>query len=480
MKRNSAMHRREFSKAAVLAAAGQPFAGMRNATASDAVAKLDRFGGWEGKKFKATGFFRLEHDGRWWFVTPEGNAFLSFGINHLHADLWRQEFNREAWEKKLGIDDFDDWPEFNSRLRAWFLKTCREWGFNTAGVHTSLDVINRPRPALPYMQPIRFVDIPHWKTDVSEEDFLDVFSPEFARRSDRLAKQVAAPEDPFLLGYSMTDCPLFTEEDCRERPDVIGGARRKSRVGWPRRLRNLGGGAAGKIAYVRTMQDVYEGSIANFNATYQTTFDSFDSLAAAQNWRPATVLSNASETRDNVIFLKRVVAKYYEIARDAIRRHDRNHLFFGDKLNANTDTVDTVLPVTSQYTDAVLYQMYGRYEVQKPGLDRWSRLVDQPFINGDSSFTMITPTMPRPYGPVADNLQQRADWTAEFFLRAFARPDFVGWHYCGLIDATQRVPRKQDRQHSGLLNESGEHYPALFQAVRGCSADLYEISIGDA
>ena len=56
---------------------------------------------------------------------------------------------------------------------------------------------------------------------------------------DQLARNVAAPkkDDPFLLAYSMTDCPLFTEEDCRERPDTIGGGRRKSRIGWPRRLR---------------------------------------------------------------------------------------------------------------------------------------------------------------------------------------------------------------------------------------------------
>ena len=47
------------------------------------VSELDRFGGWKGKQFEATGFFRTEHDGqRWWLVTPEGNAFLSSGINH--------------------------------------------------------------------------------------------------------------------------------------------------------------------------------------------------------------------------------------------------------------------------------------------------------------------------------------------------------------------------------------------------------------
>ncbi len=49
--------------------------------------ELDRFGGWTRKKFKATGFFRVENDDRWWLVTPEGNAFLSFGINHLHSGL---------------------------------------------------------------------------------------------------------------------------------------------------------------------------------------------------------------------------------------------------------------------------------------------------------------------------------------------------------------------------------------------------------
>jgi len=28
--------------------------------------------------FEATGYFRMEKDERWWMVTPDGNAFLSF------------------------------------------------------------------------------------------------------------------------------------------------------------------------------------------------------------------------------------------------------------------------------------------------------------------------------------------------------------------------------------------------------------------
>ena len=56
---------------------------------------------------------------------------------------------------------------------------------------------------------------------------------------------------------------------------------------------------------------------------------------------------------------KKVVAKYYQTARDAIRRYDPNHLFVGDKINANTDSLDTVLPVTSQFTDLVFHPMYA-------------------------------------------------------------------------------------------------------------------------
>ncbi|NND09561.1 MAG: hypothetical protein HKN87_24585 [Saprospiraceae bacterium] len=440
--------------------------------------QLDRFGGWSGKKFKATGFFRLEKEKRWWLVTPEGHAFLSYGINHLHPNWWQQEYNRKAWEKRLDIKDIHG-PDFHPALRKWFLTTCQEYGFNTVGVHNQLSIVNRPQSAIPYVQKLTLVDIPHWKRDVPDAHFLDVFSNTFEQRCDQMAQEIARPvkEDPFLLGYALTDCPLFTEEDCRARPDVIGGAPRKARIGWPRRLRNLGGEAPGKQAYVDTMQELYHDDIADFNVIYGTKFESFGQLAAARDWRTDTDLSNAYETRDNVQFLKRVVAKYYQTARDSIRQHDPNHLFMGDKINANTDTLDTLLPTTTQYTDLIYYQMYGRWDIQSSSLDRWSKQTDQPFINGDAAFTMITDTMPRPYGPVADNIIQRAAWTAEFFRGAFARPEFVGWHYCGLIDGSNQIPSKTDRQHSGLLDGYGNPYPELRKVLKTCAQKLYTIAM---
>ncbi|MYB16808.1 MAG: hypothetical protein F4X41_07235 [Chloroflexi bacterium] len=443
-------------------------------------ARLDRYGGWTGKKFSPSGYFRTEKDGRWWLVSPEGNGFLSFGINHLHPEFWNQAYNRAAWRDRLGLDDLDG-PGFAVALRRWFLETCRGYGFNTVGVHADLAIANLPRPAMAYMLPIQFVDIPHWQDDVPDESFVDVFAPEFERRCDRLAAEIAGParQDPYLLGYAMTDCPLLTEEDCRERPDTIGGAARGSRVGWPQRLRNLGQRAAGKSAYVETVRGLYRDDIADFNRTYGTRFDSFAALARTADWRPGSDPANPDETRDNTVFLQRVVDRYYRTARDAITRHDPNHLFFGDKLNANTDSLDTVLPVTARHTDVLFYQMYGRYAAQQPGLERWAEKVDLPVVNGDSAYTMITADMPRPYGPVADDLGQRRDWTVEFFRAAFARPEFVGWHYCGLVDAPNRIARKRGRQHSGLIDGFGEPYPLLREALSDCADELYRLAGAD-
>ena len=71
--------------------------------------ELDEFGGWTGKKFESSGYFRTEFDGsRWWFVTPRGNAFISFGINHFHQDWWAQSYNIDHWLKSFSSTTFLD------------------------------------------------------------------------------------------------------------------------------------------------------------------------------------------------------------------------------------------------------------------------------------------------------------------------------------------------------------------------------------
>ena len=82
-----AMKRRQLLKLATASAAAA--AALPDWTLA-AVAEFDKYGGWTGRKFRATGYFRIEKDDRWWLVTPDGNAFLLRKVlqtcaNQMHA-----------------------------------------------------------------------------------------------------------------------------------------------------------------------------------------------------------------------------------------------------------------------------------------------------------------------------------------------------------------------------------------------------------
>jgi hypothetical protein len=61
---------------------------------------------------------------------------------------------------------------------------------------------------------------------------------------------------------------------------------------------------------------------------------------------------------------------------------------------------------------------------------------------------------------------------------ASARPDFVGWHMCGIIGTTGEMPGKAESQHPGLMTVKGEFYPEMERAVRDLSSRLYQIAAG--
>ena len=99
-----------------------------------------------------------------------------------------------------------------------------------------------------------------------------------------------------------------------------------------------------------------------------------------------------------------------------------------------------------------------------------------PFLNGDSAYTVPTHMMPDPHGPHVRDQAERAAWTLEFCEGALARPEFVGWHMCGIIDTWKTMPGKEQKQHQGLMTVTGEFYPEMEKAVRLISSRLHELA----
>ena len=124
-------------------------------------AELDQYGGNAALKGEATGWFHVEEiGGRWFFVTPEGNAFFSLGVTHTGETIRQDELGVfqsrfESSEEKMG--DF-------------FLERLRAWGFNGAG-YGALEMMEQ---RIPYVATI-WTEGPRSKSAGSKSQNTDIF-----------------------------------------------------------------------------------------------------------------------------------------------------------------------------------------------------------------------------------------------------------------------------------------------------------------
>ncbi len=157
-------------------------------------------GGFRGGRFRATGYFRTQFDGRrWWLVTPDGRPFYSTGINHVGAggnDVDRVSGQCPYCDAIAGYPSVAAWTGTTvDRLRAW--------GFNTLGSWSDIDAFGT---RMPYTALLHFATSGDW------------FAPEFADHAVAVARDSVAPRraDPNLIGW-------VTDSELKWGPDWRGG-----------------------------------------------------------------------------------------------------------------------------------------------------------------------------------------------------------------------------------------------------------------
>lgn len=207
------MKRRQFIKSAGGGLTLAP--SVLRAQSAAPLAMRDKYGGCPAVKFDATGFFRLEKRNRWWFVTPEGNAFLSLGMNHVHPGWLNQAYNAEHWLKAFGAERAHD-PRWRAGLRAKVIADLNAFGYNTLGVHNSYSQI-RPRIETAWIKLLRFIDMAHWR-EPEEMEFPDVFTEGFEKHCDALAKKECASQKGGSMAARLRDDRLPDLHRDRRRP----------------------------------------------------------------------------------------------------------------------------------------------------------------------------------------------------------------------------------------------------------------------
>ncbi|MFC1737356.1 hypothetical protein ACFL1X_14685 [Candidatus Hydrogenedentota bacterium] len=439
----------------------------------------ESFRGWNGVKASKTGFFRVaELEGRWWFIDPEGNAFLSLGLNHISPELLFKGYNRAKNEERYGpapdpfkFDEFrksPGWDIWNETLREDY----RKWGMNTIG---ALSNITSCPPEIPYAICINFANICHWMP-ASEIRFPDVFSNSFEKHCDEIARRrcSAHARNPNLIGYFYADTPILSRECARRKSgDLQYDLVRGPVPIWPDAMKSVLGKGAGKEVYVELMHERY-GDITAFNSVYSTNCESFDTLFRRHDLAELQPADPERAAQDDETLLWLILDRFYQVARDAIRRYDADHLILGDRYNGNSVVPDAAIETMKPYVDVFSVQYYGFYEEQRNDLEKWHRITGKPVFLTDSCFSATDENMPNPFGPHVDSQEARAAAYEEYARAVFALPYVIGWNWCGYID--EWTVSEGPRQHSGVKDAFENPYEPLVETMRRVNRNVYDIA----
>lgn len=239
-------------------------------------------------------YFRVEQrNGHWWFITPEGKAFFSIGLNHIdpatlrypeNIHIWRDKYQGSnlTWIKESVTPNLKKWG-FNSV--GWVQEvTVRQWAHSRSFTFEEYQALD-----MPYCHMLPFTQMHQWEQHTRNMDF---FSKEWIEWCEYVARANCAElsEDPNLIGYFYSDCPTWIH-----------------------------------------------------NRPHNT-------------WRGPIFDPDRLETTEGRQELSRMAKQYYKTTHDAIRRYDPNHLILGDRYEANAPISTEVIEAALSYVDVLSFQ----------------------------------------------------------------------------------------------------------------------------
>jgi len=426
---------------------------------------LDRFGGWTGVTSKATGFFRVEEiDGRWWFIDPDGNAFIAMGIQHVMSRLLQFPWNRHVWDEKYGTVE-----KFYTSVK----KELLDWGFNCFGFYGYL-------PGLPYSKIFRFAPISGYLSGANfredslrlpRENFPDIFSSEWSKQCQIKAEVCRdLSQDWLLMGYWLDDVPVWDEGKY-----------------WIAEIAKKQGAGANRL--IEFLRSSYDDNVKEFNAAYGTKISSFSDVLDVYPLNEKAINNPEKVYGDEDGFMRLVARHYYEVTTRSIRRFDKNHLILGNAYDMNTvgelirgrQIPDFALEEAKPAVDVLGLQGYQLepLDVHLENIKRWQEIIQKPVIITDLSYpTPPTEIMPHPFGPQMKTQRERGERHREYFNEVFSMPYVIGWYWCGHIDQRRQSDdwMQSVRQHSGLKNEFDEPYDECLDIIRETNKTMYDVA----
>ncbi len=451
----------------IVLALGFPVFAPGRAHAQDAP-QVDRFGGRKDLRLSEPAkFFHVRSDGqRWWFVTPEGNAFLAPGVCHVNSS--------GDYAPKLGTHPYHDniLAKYGS-IDRWAQvagQRLRDWGFTTLAAWCSEEL----RGQFPYTIELGM------SGGLWGKGAPDVFSEQFKKHVDQRAANAArTAADPFLLGYYL-DNELPWAPDWRTLPEVF-----QCYVTLPTQ-------SSGKQKLVEFFRQRYQTTEA-LARVWTVNAKDWSDLAAATSLIPRDA-ARAKEDREAFTLL--VARQYFKETTEAIRRNDPNHLILGCRFVWRT-VPKVVVQACGEACDVVSINYYEVGPIGKallasvqPGVDWFSpdpsfrefhQLTGKPLMITEFGFRAEDSGMPNTYPPgwlvqpTVKDQKRRAEKYRHYVTTWIGSPYFVGYHWFEYADEPKTGRFDGENGNYGLVNIDDEPYAEFVGVVRDVNRKAWDL-----
>jgi len=429
----------------------------------------NRFGGYMGIEFEASGFFRVEHDGRrYWLVDPDGNAFISVGLDCVSIDGnanlngiecltsslppkneigWTSDGRFFSWHKRnlytaYGEDWFNIWADKTKRR-------LEHWGFNTIGAWSDYEYIDRAKQPYVYI----FNNYPKTEKRIFR-DFPDVFDPAYAESAIKWAEQIRPrKDDPYMIGFFMQNEPAFAFVNNINLGEML--------MANPENF-------ASKKVIIDKLSEKYD-TIEKLNTAWGASFADFDSL------HNAFKTEGMSETarRDMLNFTYDLIHQYIKIPAEALRRVDSNHLNLGLRWAWLSSPA---LAAGSEYFDVYSFNCYSMDPSE--AIENTLKIIKKPLIIGEFHFGALDRGMDATGLRGVTSQKQRGVAYRYYMHKAVSHPYCLGAHYFTLNDQAYLGRFDGENYQIGLVDVCDRPYDEFIDGIMQTNSEIYDIASG--
>lgn len=435
------------------------------------------FGGYKGKAFVKSGYFKTEFwKNKWYLVDPDGYAFLSVGVTSINSragattvtgneDLFKwlpdtslTKFYRKDKKGNLMVDFYNinlrrafgdtkhqaEWENLTkNQLKAWRFNTVANWS----------DTGFAKRAKMPYVLPM--TGAPKTKARIFR-DFPDVYDPTFKDSCNKFASQLEKIKtDKFLIGYFLGNEPEWAFGNNNIALEMIC---------------NPSGKSFSRKELRDRVFNKFKGNVKNLNERWGLklqTIESLDSIIIKDRH-----LLTDSARKDLYKFSEEMVDVLYSTIGKATKNVAPNHLNLGIRFAWISSPL---CYVAGKHFD--VFSLNGYNSPGPPDTKKLFEKVKKPVIIGEFHFGALDRGLPST-GIRGVRTQADRGWAYRYYVEnGFSRPEIVGIHYFTMYDQPIMGRFDGENYNIGIVDVTGRPHVNFLPELIKANENIYYVGM---